>query len=193
YFTKLGGEIRNGLAQLNTNGSLDTGFVPDLGEYSAVESAIAAQPDGKIIIGGFFSGETAEGVRRLNSDGSTDISFATALLSDDNGWISAALVQWDASIMVGGNFDKISDVRRHNVARLIGMVDPALRISAVDTAHVRLTWPVALSNYIVEVSAGLQGAEWQPVTNSCVQIGKDLTVTNDARAPQFFRLKRLVP
>ena len=68
------------IVRLNSDGSLDSGFnvAPSVLGGQDVVSAIAFEPDGKIIIGGrlFFIGNSrVNGLARLNQDG----SVATAL------------------------------------------------------------------------------------------------------------------
>ncbi|HEV2912103.1 MAG TPA: Calx-beta domain-containing protein [Pyrinomonadaceae bacterium] len=53
-FTSFHNTTRNRIAQLNSDGSLDTDFDPGTGANSVVRS-IAIQADGKIVIGGFFT------------------------------------------------------------------------------------------------------------------------------------------
>ena len=50
-FLTYNGTGRNFIARLNTDGSLDSSFIPGLGANSSV-MAVSHQPDGKIIIGG---------------------------------------------------------------------------------------------------------------------------------------------
>ncbi len=78
-FTSYNGTARQYLARLNTYGSLDSSFDPGVGPNSGVND-ILVQPDGKILIGGAFTtvqGEPAQGLARLNADGSLDTSFST--------------------------------------------------------------------------------------------------------------------
>src|SRR5258708_7116446 len=68
-FTTVNGTPRKGVARLNSNGSLDSGFDPGTGPNDLV-SAVAVQGD-KIIIGGYFtavSGTNQGYVARLNSN-----------------------------------------------------------------------------------------------------------------------------
>jgi uncharacterized delta-60 repeat protein len=194
YFDHIGGAERYGFAQLNAGGSLDATFVPPLGKPSFVESGIAEQADGKILIGGYFSDLPNEAVRRLNSDGSLDTSFPTCMTGNNSDWVSSILVQPHGSILVGGDFDRLGDFVRHNVARLVSSVPSALRVSAIDATHVRLAWPAVLSNNVVEASATLAPGTWQDLTNSPVRAGSELLVTNETSAePKFFRLRRPAP
>ncbi|MBI4325776.1 MAG: hypothetical protein HY674_10995 [Chloroflexi bacterium] len=76
-FERVGDIGRPGLARLNSDGSLDTGFAPELADSPGVED-IALQRDGKILIVGAFStvnGMLRQNLARLNEDGSTDETF----------------------------------------------------------------------------------------------------------------------
>lgn len=66
-------------AQSVTDGSTDTTFTPPV--LSKVVRAIALQPDGKIIIGGRFTGF----VRRLNNAAPGSGSNLSGTVLDDNG------------------------------------------------------------------------------------------------------------
>ena len=74
-----------GLIRLNTNGSVDGTFnsftnVSGTSPSTGI-TGIAAQPDGKILIGGVFTavnGVSRWGLARLNSNGSVDMSFNPA-------------------------------------------------------------------------------------------------------------------
>jgi len=73
-FTTVNGSSRSGIARVNSDGNLDSGFNPGTGTNSTV-FATALQTDGKVLLGGTFStvkrGELAN-VARLSSDGSVD-------------------------------------------------------------------------------------------------------------------------
>jgi len=112
-----------GIARLNTDGSFDTSF--DIGtgtDHSVLDLAI--QPDGKIIIGGYFeqyNGVSRSGIARLNTDGSLDTSF-NALLDRDENMLRAGVEHIvfgpDGKIIIGGYFTTCSDIERNNIARL---------------------------------------------------------------------------
>lgn len=72
YISSFNGILTNGLVRLNSNGSVDLGFTPPSFSGSVSEAAFQ---DGKILIGGYVSGGSL--VRRLNMDGSLDISFSS--------------------------------------------------------------------------------------------------------------------
>ena len=92
------------LTRLNSNGSLDPTFTPGQGPNQTVY-AILLQPDGKIVIGGFFyayDGHPQNAVARLNTNGTYDASFGSI---DDlqDGTVSAMEIQRDGKIVVGGD------------------------------------------------------------------------------------------
>jgi uncharacterized protein (TIGR03437 family) len=84
-FTLVNGGQRRGLARLNADGSLDESFNPPVNISFRIGgdgvSAIALQPDGRILTAGSFSDDTS-GVIRLNSDGSLDQTFQAVLGGD---------------------------------------------------------------------------------------------------------------
>ena len=69
--------LRNRIARLNPDGSIDPTFNPGAGANALVLSLVL-QPDGKILVGGSFStfdGALRSRIARLNQDGSLDTSF----------------------------------------------------------------------------------------------------------------------
>ena len=83
-FLTFNGSPRRMIARLNSDGSLDQGFVPpSIGTNNTV-SDIAVRPDGKILICGTFSnigGSGINGLALLNTDGSLNTSFNTGIQS----------------------------------------------------------------------------------------------------------------
>ena len=117
---------RNGMARLNTDGTLDASFDPNATGGSDVRS-IAVQTDGKILIGGFFNTLAPNGgaavtrhrIARLNTDGTLDASFDP----NANSGVQSIAVQVDGKILIGGNFGTLSPnggaaVTRNGIARL---------------------------------------------------------------------------
>ncbi|UOR00199.1 hypothetical protein MUN81_22620 (plasmid) [Hymenobacter sp. 5317J-9] len=94
--------------RLTSGGDVDTGFNPGgIGANGAV-SALALQPDGKVLVGGQFTGyngSTAapDRVLRLNATGSLDAGF-NAGGSGPNGLVFALALQPDGKVLVGGGF-----------------------------------------------------------------------------------------
>jgi uncharacterized delta-60 repeat protein len=117
--TNYNGVPRNGIARLNTDGSLDTSFDPGSGANVAVY-ALVIQPDGKILIGGVFTtynGVSRRRIARINSDGSLDTSFNPGNAAANDEVYSIAL-QSDGKILVGGKFSNFNGVSRNGIARL---------------------------------------------------------------------------
>lgn len=84
---KMNGEDFSGLVRLNEDGSIDRAFrcATDNSVYGRVMD-IAVEPDGHIVICGFFStvnGVNLPHVARLNPDGSLDPAFKTAFMTMD--------------------------------------------------------------------------------------------------------------
>lgn len=123
-FTNYGATTRNRIAQLNADGSLDGTFNPHLGANNAVY-AIAAQPDGKVVIGGAFTayfGASRNSVARLLASGGLDASFdpGAGVTSSTTAWpeVRALALQPDGKLVLGGVFTHVDGVARRNLARL---------------------------------------------------------------------------
>jgi uncharacterized delta-60 repeat protein len=143
-FTGLGGCLptctapRNRLARLTAAGAIDPNFNPGLNSGATV-SAIVVQPDGKILVAGFFTmigggglGNTPrKNIARLNTDGSVDATFNPGTGGVTPNVLSLAL-QSDGKIVVGGTFTAIGggcattcSTMRNHIARVddAGVVD----------------------------------------------------------------------
>ena len=97
---------KKALARLNTDGSLDAGFAANAGSFGVISvvNALIVQPDGKILVGGSFTGtDTAvtNRVVRLNSDGTLDSTFNSTRTAT---YISDIKIQPDGKVLVGGLF-----------------------------------------------------------------------------------------
>ncbi len=92
-FTTYNGTTANRIARLNSDGTLDTTFITGTGANSGVNT-ITLQPDGKILIGGYFTkynNTTANRIARLNADGTLDTTFTTG--TGVNGYIETTTLQ----------------------------------------------------------------------------------------------------
>jgi uncharacterized delta-60 repeat protein len=119
-FTTINGVARNRIARLNSNGSLDAVFSPGTGADGAV-SEVVVQADGKVLIGGAFTtinGVARSRIARLNSNGSLDSTFASAVGAGANGVVSEVAVQADGKVLIGGAFTTINGVTSNRIARL---------------------------------------------------------------------------
>ena len=98
---------------------LDPGFNTGTMLSGGYTRAMAVQPDGKIIIGGFYTlanGVARNSLVRVNADGSLDSSFNTG--TGPNSTIETISLRADGKILVGGAFTFINGVPRNRIARL---------------------------------------------------------------------------
>ena len=118
------------IVRLNRNGSVDESFQPDLAKRSPSEhldgpvSAIAIQPDGRIILGGSFSsinGLTRSGIVRLDYNGELDHSINFGSGANDD--VLALAVQDDFRLVVGGGFSEFDGDSAPRLVRLYGGLD----------------------------------------------------------------------
>ncbi|MCE3008797.1 MAG: delta-60 repeat domain-containing protein, partial [Bacteroidetes bacterium] len=119
-FTYYNGMIRNRIARLNADGSLDVNFNPTGSGANDEVSAVIVQSDGKVLIGGKFTsynGTARNRITRLNADGSLDVNF-NPTGSGANDEISAVIVQSDGKVLIGGRFTSYNGTARNRIARL---------------------------------------------------------------------------
>ncbi|MFY8035064.1 MAG: delta-60 repeat domain-containing protein, partial [Flexibacteraceae bacterium] len=117
-FTNYDGTVRNRIARLNANGSLDTTFSFTASANDQVRT-IAMQPDGKIMIGGNFTtcnSTTRNRIARLNSDGSLDTTFNPG--TGANISVYSVALQPDSKIIISGGFNTYNGVARKSIVRL---------------------------------------------------------------------------
>ena len=118
-FTRVGGVPRRNIARLNPDSTLDESFNPGTGFNDRVQKVVV-QPDGKIIVAGFFTiynGVAQARLTRLNSDGSLDNGL-NGFASSVNGNVSTIALQTDGKILIGGLFSTINGQLRNGIARL---------------------------------------------------------------------------
>jgi uncharacterized delta-60 repeat protein len=127
----------SGLARLNSDGSIDTDFVPPVMTYASgnralVINALAVQSDGKILLGGNVSNVSVAGVParvgllRLNADLTLDTSFVPPAITkpvlacgcQHDGGVETLLVRPDGKILIGGDFTLVGGTTRNRVALL---------------------------------------------------------------------------
>lgn len=109
----------SGIMRVKADGTLDTSFDAPQGATDAgadtVVSALTVQPDGKVLVGGqftAFNGATARRMARLNSNGTNDAAFVTAMGAGLAGGsyieVSNLILQPDGKITVAGFFTTAS-------------------------------------------------------------------------------------
>jgi uncharacterized delta-60 repeat protein len=119
------------VARLNTDGTLDGNFSPNIGTniYGSGFTCLVVQPDGKIVLGGYYNDYVVDDqgsgyydkrplLVRLNADGNSDNGFTT-----NNGVygssFSAMALQSDGKLVIAGNIvTTINGTNRFAIARL---------------------------------------------------------------------------
>ncbi len=119
------------LVRLLENGSVDPSFNPVLGSPGTT-NIVATQPDGKVIVGGFFTainGISRNKFARLNPDGSVDTSFDPG--TGFNSVPLSILVLADGKMLVMGTFSLFNGATVSKIIRLNdnGSVDGSFNTS----------------------------------------------------------------
>jgi uncharacterized delta-60 repeat protein len=141
---------RHNIARLHSVGTLDTAFNVDVEtavpNKSPFVNSIAVQPDGKLLIGGWFTTLSVNGgaaitrnrIARLNKDGTLDSSFNP----NANDGLENIAVQTNGKILIGGLFTSLSPnggpaVTRSSIARLNmdGTIDVSFNPTAKDISQ----------------------------------------------------------
>ncbi len=129
--TTYNGVQRNGVARLNSNGSLDPSFNPGLGTTNTIWSVLV-QPDGKVLVAGEFTSfdtQPRRYIARLNADGTVDPTFDPGPTGPNNHIYAMALAPsgtTNTPIIIGGAFTSVGGQLRGGIARLNadGTLDP---------------------------------------------------------------------
>ncbi len=113
-------------------GSIDTSFHVGTG-FSSTITALAKQPDNKIIAGGIFTsynGTSYKSLVRLNPNGTIDSSFYVGA-NGINGAIKSIHVLEDTSMIVAGGFTYVNSTSVYGIVKLdkFGNIDPSFNIS----------------------------------------------------------------
>jgi len=133
YFTQYNNILKNRIARLNTNLTLDATFNSSGPTPSnQPPQSMAIQSDNKIIVVGSFTGfsggSNGFGIARLNQDGSIDNSFNAGGtgISLLNYVAYTCAIQQDGKILVGGQFGTYNGVNCASLIRLNsnGSIDP---------------------------------------------------------------------
>jgi uncharacterized delta-60 repeat protein len=139
------------VARLQTDGSLELNYI--INPLQNV-TALAVQPDGKLLIGGTFSqvfpvnnlsATAAPYIARINDDGSVDTSF----LPTPNQAVNAIAVQPDGNVVIGGFFttvqpqDTSAPTLRNHIARVneYGVPDSTMNPDSVGSVFASVALP----------------------------------------------------
>jgi uncharacterized delta-60 repeat protein len=144
-FADYGGTLnRDYLIRLEPTGETDITFcnnAVDSNKFSSFVLSVAAQPDGKIIVGGQFADYLTadrDNLVRLNADGTLDTVFC-ANASDNEKFKSTVLsiyVQPDNKILIGGlftNYDNVTNLNRFVRLNNDGTTDLPFTTNAAST------------------------------------------------------------
>ena len=132
----IGGQARNRIARLDATTGLADSFDPNANN---IVRSIAVQADGKILVGGFFSGANIGGQPR-NFIARLDpiTGLADSFNPNPNSTVFAIAVQADGKILAGGDFTTLAPnggaaVTRNRIARLEtdGTLDRTLNLGAI--------------------------------------------------------------
>ncbi|MCX6953872.1 MAG: immunoglobulin domain-containing protein [Verrucomicrobia bacterium] len=107
------------LVRLRTDGTRDVTFALPGSAINGDVNALVVLPDGDVYVGGSFSSigsVAANGIARLNADGTRDTGFAVG--TGFGGYVYALALQPDGKLVVGGDFSTYQGVATGNVARL---------------------------------------------------------------------------
>ena len=114
-FDTVAGSPRRGLAMLNDDGTLLTGFAPNL-NGSVLD--VAFRQDGSVIVGGFFTtadGQPCTRVARLSGTGVLDPNFQNPNI---DGAVRVVVNMPDGKILIGGEFQNVGGQPHQHIARL---------------------------------------------------------------------------
>ena len=118
------GQLGTGIARLNDNGTPDTNFnTGGTGFSGGAPQSIVVQPNGQILVGGFFTSYNGTNgvnrIARLNANGSLDTAFTTNTgIGFDFGGPNILALQTDGKIVAGGFFVNFNGVSSNNIVRL---------------------------------------------------------------------------
>jgi len=114
------GVLRNNIARLNADASLDNTFAVGTGITGSGLAGAVIQNDGKVIVfGGPFTqydGQPCNNIARINTNGSFDATYNIGIGFD--GFTTAAALQADGKLIVTGVFFNYGGTPRKFIARL---------------------------------------------------------------------------
>jgi uncharacterized delta-60 repeat protein len=111
--------VRNGIARLYTDGTLDLSFDPGAGTDGNINT-ISILSDQKLIIGGsfgFYNNTSINNLARINLNGTLDSSFLSG--TGPAYYVNSTAIQNDGKIIIGGSFTSYNGIGRNRIARLL--------------------------------------------------------------------------
>lgn len=187
-FTSFNGIVRNGIARLNINGSLDSTFNPGSGAANfgtemsnkSVNTTLIGN-NGKIIIGGKFTlynSTIRNKITQLNANGTLDFSFNAG--TGANGTVNATVIQNDGKIIIGGEFSTFNGIPRNGIVRLNvdGTVDTSFNVGTGFTGT-----GIGIQNYLIPNVATISIQN-----DGKIVVGGNFSTYNDNLRPSIIRL-----
>jgi len=201
-FGNINGYTRHSIARLNSDGTPDLSFQASVIPSGAEVHVLGLQPDGKILIAGWYFGYVS-GVAnailvRLNSDGSCDSNFIpTSVTGSMGGSVTAAVLQQDGKLLIGGTFTQINLTNINYTARLSGDNPPTTNLQFLAANPYFGTYlQGTLSNtYRIEWTGNPNTASlWTPLFNVMLQTNPQFILDpNPASGRRFYRAVQVDP
>lgn len=193
-FSSVGGVARPSIARLNPDGTLDTAFMqnntgPAYPGNSPMVTRMVRQPNGKIIIGGYFTlvdSMPRKNIARLEADGTLDVSFMYGYTNPGaDGMVSALELDPSGNVLVGGYFTNFhnSNPKRSYMVRLSadGILDPSFQPTFGPVDYVQIRTITRLSSGNLLVSGGFETVNGAPRGN-IVMLNSDGTTNTSFMA-----------
>ena len=127
WFSAWNSTATNNVVRLNSDGTRDTSFNPNLPVLTAatigfeIEFVAFPQSDGKVLVSyHYYDPEFNEVTRtvRLNSNGTLDSSFNTNVGTGANGTVNSIAIQTNGQILLGGFYQSWNGASVSNIVRL---------------------------------------------------------------------------
>ena len=144
-FTKYNSVNTNCIVRLNTNGTVDTSFMTNVGVDRKILEVMLESGTNKILIGGeftSFNGNTVKKIIRLNTNGTHDTSFSIGSGTTDSvvipncpfcrNQIWVLKQQPDSKIVVGGSFTTFNGLSAMNITRIYGNAGVQVKSNAIE-------------------------------------------------------------
>jgi uncharacterized delta-60 repeat protein len=198
-FTSINGYSRNGIARLNSNGTLDTTFNPGFGFNGSI-SAICAQSNGMVVIAGSFTqfnGSSCAGLARLNTNATLDTSFGVGTGPYRSGTITRMAGQPNGDTLIAGDFTSFNGTNVNGIARLNGDGPiPTAPILLNPQLYFGMNLSGTVSNrYLIEWTTDIAAPSlWTPLFDVTLQTDPQFIV--DPTAPtgnRFYRAVQIAP
>lgn len=120
-FVKVNGQAHGNLLRLQSDGTLDHSFHP---QVDVLVNSLAQDAGGNIFVGGVFSqvdGLPRKGLAKLSAAGSVDANWNPQLTATPfNGYALALATDAAGNVYVGGSFTQAGGLARSNLAKIPG-------------------------------------------------------------------------